>query len=208
MLLSIETATHLPNTHSPHDPKWECDAWQLTLCAVPDVDTLTRTDRSSVRRMNVTFYCGIGQRVWSRTNRPPGGAKAGAVKIKRATWTPRDLGHDRTKWPHVDPGWMYAVPPTIGDVLECLCADATLVEDAHDWASWADELGFFSSDSISAADVRRSQATHAASIAQTDELRRLLAGSYRTAVYHGPEDGWSSSDGDTITITRAEATTA
>ena len=63
-------------------------------------------------------------------------------------------------------------------------------------------------ESISAADVRRSQATHAASIAQTDELRRLLGGSYRTAVYHGPEDGWSSSDGDTITITRAEATTA
>lgn len=206
MILSIESATHIPGG-SPHDPKWECDAWVLTLRAVDEPGDTGTT--SHERRMNVMFYCGTGQRKVSRTNRPPGGARAGAVKVRRARWTPADLGHDRTKWPHgSDPGWMYASPPTIGDVLECLCADATLVEDAHDWASWADELGFFSADSVSAADVRRSQATHAASIAQTDELRRLLAGSYQTAVYHGPEDGWSSSDGDTITITRAEATTA
>lgn len=191
MKLSIESATHLPGGNQ-NNPKW--DAWYL---AVPDGDTPKRTDE---RRMNVTFYRGIGHRLASRTNRPPGGARAGAVKIRRATWTPRDLGHDRTKWPHIDPGWMYASPPTIGEVLECLCSDAIMLDDAPDWAGWADELGFFSADSITVEDVRRSQATHAACIEQTSDLRRLLGDLYRSAVYDGPEDGWSSVDGDTLPL--------
>jgi hypothetical protein len=88
--------------------------------------------------------------------------------------------------------------PTVGDVLECLCSDALMVEDyGNNLAAFLFGLGFCGE---SEADMRRGIETHAEMVRQTSDLRRLLGHDYEAAVYGAPAAGWSNVRGITITI--------
>lgn len=174
------TTIHLPDEKNPFrspSDNVEMDAWRVTLTYSEGPQ-----DFGLKRTMNVTFFVGVGNRKkLYKTKRRNG------VFI-RDTWSEG-----------VGAMALYAMPPTTGDVLECLASDATYPDEYTDFEGFAYEMGYVDNDET----LRVARRTWTAIHEQTAELRELLGEFFDDVLYKAPDDGWSSVKGDII-LTRDE----
>ena len=148
------TTTYLPD--DPGSTNWgapgvKFDAWRCVL---------TYDGRS----MAVTYRMGEGLRVCAPMAGKGRDKYAGPGAVDLGPWFGKVPEHaKRYSEPRV-----FAVPPTVGDVLSSLMLDASIREDCADVWDLLDLLGMDAD--------RRAEKTWRAIVEQTDELRALFMG--------------------------------
>lgn len=63
--------------------------------------------------------------------------------------------------------WTEPEAPTVSEILDCMAADASSVDNCRSFEEWADELGMDQ-------DSRKAEAAYRACVAQANDLRKLL----------------------------------
>lgn len=194
--IHIPSQTHSESFTDTRGRPLEVDCWTVTLTVTENWGSIPAGQQLGAlvppRTMTTPFTRGSGLRKYHPSHGPKGG-----VRLRQAAWGEQAPGKLATfaQLPEYrglsSPPYLYAMPPTVGEVLECLVSDSMLLDEYRDEAEWlASEM--HGEMLNNAAGVRKAIQQYHAVCQEDDNLRRLLSDRYEIVLRSGPDEGWSS----------------
>ena len=160
--VTIASTRATSNPHMDDDPKSPMYHWTVTL---------TRGRAT----MTLAYSCGAAHREWVPRNEWRGVSPADyetATKCPPTKGGRGVVGGPETMWlAAMRKDWTRPTPPTLTDVMGCLCADASGYDSARTFEEWAGEYGYDT-------DSRKAESTYRTIGEQAKQLRHLLGDDY------------------------------